>query len=68
MKTYSVTLPVSGVIHTEVEAESEDDAIEKALADPDITIDDIAEWEPCRNIVEGNVFYGHTNEASAEEV
>lgn len=67
LKTYAVRLPITGVIDINIEAESEDDAIEKAL-DSDITSDDISEWETCRQIVQGNVFHGHTNEAEAQEV
>lgn len=58
---------MTGVIDVEVEAENEEDAIEKALSS-DLTSDDISEWEAVRQIVQGNVFYGHTNEAEAQEV
>lgn len=68
-KTYGVTLPVTGIIYVEVEAESEKEAIEKALSaegcewpkTPD-------EWEAHSQIVRGNVFSGMQNNASAEEI
>lgn len=65
MKTYGVTLPVTGILYVEVEAENENDAIDKAM-EADVTIDDIQEWESHRQIVQGNVFHGHTNNADAE--
>lgn len=67
MKTYNVRLPITGCVDIEVEAENEDEAIEKAL-ETQVTNDDITEWETCEQIVKGNVFYGHTNEAEATEV
>jgi hypothetical protein len=62
MKQYLVRLPITGVVEVYVEAESEDDAIDNAL-ETDITIDDIVEWDICRQIVQGNVFHGRMNAA-----
>jgi len=67
MKTYQVTLPITGIICTEVEAESPKDAIERAM-EKELTTEDIAEWDAVKVIVDGNCFRGHTNKASAEEV
>ncbi len=67
MKTYGVTLPITGTVYVEVEAESEDDAIEKAL-ESEVDSDDIESWETHRKIVQGNVFYGGQNEADAQEL
>lgn len=67
MKKYSVTVPITGIIFTEVEAESEEGAIDKAL-EAAYTFEDISEWDTCRQIVRGNIFYGHTNEAEADQL
>jgi hypothetical protein len=66
MKKYQVTIPISGVIYVDVEAESEEEALEKGL-EMELKTQDIAEWETHSQIVQGNVFHGHTNTASAEE-
>jgi len=66
MKTYQVTLPITGIICTEVEADSPKDAIERAM-EMDLKTEDITEWDAVKVIVEGNCFRGHTNKASAEE-
>lgn len=68
MKRFNVTLPITGVIYVDdIEAETEKEAIEKAMEQP-LTIDQVEEWQTHEQIVEGNVFHGHTNKASAEEV
>ena len=64
MKTYNITLPITGIIYKTVEAESEEKAI--ALAIDESTIDDIEEWEIHLKIVSGNVFYGIQNEMEIE--
>lgn len=61
---YGVTIPITGIAYAEVEAESEKEAIEKALQE-DL---EILEWESHKQVCQGNVFHGHTNEASAEEI
>ncbi len=66
LKTFAVTIPITGIAHLEIEAEDEDSAIELAI--DKVTLDDVDEWEATKQIVKGNVFYGHTNEAEAEEV
>ena len=55
MKEWAVTLPISGTAYVMVNAETEDEAIDKALEI--VTNDDIESWEAHRNIVEGNVVY-----------
>jgi len=61
--TYTVTYPLCGSVSVEVEADSEEAAIEKGW---DHTDDDDAylEWSAVRYIVQGNVFYGDTNSIS----
>jgi len=63
MKTYYVKVPLAGIISFSIEAESEKEAINKALKS-DITVDingenhpEIEEWDLYEKIVEGNVVY-----------
>lgn len=65
MKTFEVTLPITGYCYMTVEANSEEEAIDIALADP---IDEVESWQVHKEIVSGNVFYGEINEASAQEI
>lgn len=72
-KRWSVAVPFTGVIYVEVDADDEESAINAGLNEASLTdkrghINDAIEWESCRHVVRGNVFYGHTREASAEEV
>lgn len=53
MPTYNVTLPIAGHAFVEVEADSEEAAIEAAL--DAVTRDDIEEWEALREFNRGNV-------------
>ncbi len=66
MKTYNVTLPITGIAWLEIQAESEQEAIDKALQE--VEQKHIEEWNAVEQIVQGNIFHGHTNDASAEEV
>jgi hypothetical protein len=67
MATYSVTLPINGKMFVEVEADSDEEAIDKAL-ESELTIDLIEEWEALRIVCQGNCFRGCCNEAYAEEM
>lgn len=44
LKTYAVTLQITGSMFIEVEAEDENDAVSKAV--DDVTIDNLEGWEP----------------------
>lgn len=66
MKEYNVSLPVTGILHKTVEAESKEEAITKAL-ESELTYEDIESWDTHRIICRGNVFGGELNEAYAEE-
>lgn len=69
MAKYYVTLPIAGSIVTYVEADSPEDAIDKAVGpDHEITEDELnqAEWEYMRQIVKGNVCYASPSTAEAE--
>lgn len=66
MKEYSVAVPVLGIAHVMVLANSPEEAIEEALghAGPD----DVDEWMAHERLVEGNVFYGQINKARIDDV
>lgn len=64
MKTYDVTLPISGYAIVQVEAENKEAAIDAAM--DAVEMDDIEEWETHRHIVQGNVFYGKCNDVEVE--
>lgn len=65
MKEYDVCIPISGKIWVTVEAETQQEAIEKALSSEQICRDNLEEWEAHTKIVQGNIFYGMQNEAFA---
>ncbi|WP_345820572.1 hypothetical protein ABC766_00505 [Methylobacterium fujisawaense] len=67
MATYSVMLPITGYVVADVEADSEKEAIEKAL-DLNYSAKDIEEWEVHEYTNRGNVAYGVCTEASAEKL
>lgn len=52
---YEVTLPIAGHAFLTVEADSEEDAIEKAMEI--VTIEMIEQWEPLEQFNTGNVCY-----------
>jgi hypothetical protein len=71
MKSWQVTLPVAGYVIVEVEAETEAEAISKALdtAEFDMTDSETTtchEFEAHEKLFEGNVSYVWTTKASAE--
>lgn len=53
--TYQVTIPFAGHMVIEIEAESKEAALEKALEE--VTADNIETWEPLERFNEGNVCY-----------
>ena len=68
LKMYYVQLPVVGIIGFEIEAESEEDAIEKALNSDQITSDNFEEWDVVESVCKGNVCYAPLFDAEAEEI
>lgn len=54
-RIYSVTLPIAGHAYLEVEAESEEAAIDEAL--DKVTFDHIESWEALAQFHQGNVCY-----------
>lgn len=67
MKTYYVEVPITGTINIEVQASSEQEAIEKALESDDLKTENITEWEAHEHVIQGNVFYGSLSSAEAVE-
>ena len=66
-KEYNVTIPIAGHAYMTIEADSEEEAIEKAMES--ITINDVAEWEPLQEVNRGNVCcFPSPWEAIAEEI
>lgn len=57
MKDFYVQLPMAGIISFDVEAETEEEAIEKALCSDKLKIENIDEWDVFEHICEGNVCY-----------
>jgi hypothetical protein len=64
MKEYTIRMPFTGVVTRAVEADTEEEAIKKFMME--VSLDDIETWEPCRQIVKGNVFYGVQNTTEIE--
>lgn len=55
MATYQVTIPIAGHAYVEVEADSEDAAIEQAISK--VEFNDIESWEALQQFNQGNVCY-----------
>jgi hypothetical protein len=73
-KVYFVRIPIAGIVSNYVAADSEKEAIEKALADSHVfgQIDTKNNWEldelnTYRYLFHGNIDYTNLSEASAEE-
>jgi len=67
LRDFDVCIPITGTIWVTVEAENEEDAIEKAFMSDDLTLQNIEEWECHKEICSGNVLHASQNEAYAEE-
>lgn len=57
---YYIEVPITGVLHIEVEADTQAEAIEKALDVRDL--DGLERWNPVEHITRGNGFYGVAND------
>lgn len=64
---YAVSLPITGFVYFEIEADNEEQAIAKCM-ESDITTNDIAEWGVHEHVIEGNVFHGMLNSIDVEEI
>lgn len=67
MKTYGVSMPVTGIMYKEVEAESEEEALSN-FYESDLTIEDLVDFDLNEHITKGNVFYGMLNSVDIEEL
>lgn len=67
MARYTVTLPITGIVMIEVDADDERSAIDAALSS-DATLADIESWETHRMVCEGNVYRGELNAACANVI
>ena len=75
MKTYELTVPILGHAYVSVEADSEAEAIEKALSNVYIVVKSdkesvyVAEQEggAVKTVCEGNFFYGAYNSVSVDD-
>lgn len=67
LKTFTVAIPITGVIYVTVEAENKADAIDKAWESEDLKLKNCEEWHAHDYIVRGNVFSGTLNEINATE-
>lgn len=65
MAKFLVTMPITGYVCIEVEAEDEKDAIERAY-DSEVNFNNIEEWDVHEHICEGNVFHGLMNDAEVQ--
>lgn len=73
MQGYWVSVPVVGYAEVYVDAESENDAVECAIAKVQELVkvddhEDLAQWELTarREAVRGNVYYGQVSEAEVD--
>lgn len=55
MKTWLVTIPIAGHAFATVEAETEEEAIDKAV--DEVSLSDVDNWEALRQFNQGNVCY-----------
>lgn len=67
MKLYTVKVPIVAVCYIDVEAETEEEAIEKAFESDDLKLENVDEWEPLEHITQGNVIYTYHNDAEVVE-
>lgn len=63
---YGVSLPFTGYVYVEVEAENEEKALDKAW--DEATLDDMVEWGFTEHICRGNVLDVVLNDCEVEEV
>ena len=67
-KEYYVQLPIAGIVGFTIIAESEEDAIEKAIMSDQVNTNNFEEWDAFEHICEGNVCHAPLFDAIAEEV
>lgn len=67
MKRYGVSVPIAGYIYKEVEANSEEEALNKVFLDG-WEDEDIQEIDMYESIIEGNVCHLYNTKAEVKEV
>ena len=67
MKKYSVYIPIAGYVYKEIEAESKEEALEKAF-DEGFIEDEIVELDMYEALIEGNVCYTYQTKVDIEEI
>jgi len=65
MKKYGVSIPIAGYIYKEVEANSKEEAKEKAMSES-FEDDEIMELDTYDKLVEGNVCYTYHTSVSVD--
>lgn len=65
---YIVSIPITGTVSFEVEANGSQSAIDAAWKQIDAGKDGDVTWEFCDCIVEGNVFHGMQNEIETHAI
>ena len=63
---YGVSLPFTGYVYVEVEAENEEEALDKAW--DKATLNDIVEWAIAEHLCQGNVLDAILNNYEVEEL
>ena len=63
---YGVSLPFTGYVYVEVEAENKKEALEQAQ--DNATLNDMVEWEFTKKVCSGHVSYAVLTEAEVEEL
>ncbi len=64
---YGISMPFTGYVYKEVEAENEDEALAN-FYNSEITIDDAEEWDTCQFVTTGNVTHAILNNMIIEEL
>lgn len=59
---FTVGVPITGYIVLEVEADTEEEAFEKAWESDKLTLDNVEEWEAHDQVNRGNVSYALMDE------
>ena len=67
MANYTVVYPICGTVTVSVEADSKKEAIDKGWDHTDDKDNADVVWEPMTKIVEGNVFWGESNNIEVYE-
>ena len=67
MKRWDVYLPITGIAHVSVEAETQQEAIDAAFQSDEVTAESIDTWDVHRHVTRANVYHGMLNYAYAQE-